>query len=291
MLALYLYNLTLHVSKLIEKSEVSELLKEEIKGLSCYFLTRIMPSIRDRLKRVSPKICQQIFIGFDTEYKNMAYGENSLVSAQLSITGNLGIDIPLISKFEFDTVHTVTLEKHSTNTEAYLEHLQIATRKLTSYFDSSIVSIRSLKYNDYDINIEKLAEKISKDKKSKKLKNKKLFLTSKLPVVNKMLKMKGIGLSFESLIAEAIDESGIIKNLNKEIKREIKRELSEDLGSVKYLDKPIVTEEVLESNILNRELKEYSKEKVSMEGMRFTVCNKVYLISHFNVADLSMIKD
>ena len=293
-LGLYLYNLTLHVSKLIEKSEVSELLKEEIKGLSCYFLTRIMPSLRDRLKKVSPKICQQIFIGYDTEYKNMAYGKNSLVSAQLSITGNLGIDIPIRSKFGFDTIHAVTLEKYSTNTESYLEHLQIATKKLTSYFDSSIISIRSLKYNDYDLNIEKLAEKISitKDKKRKKEKNKMLFLTSKLPVVNKMLKMKGLGLSFESLIAEAIDESGIINNLNKEInnlKKEIRIELSDDLSE--YLDKPIVTEEVLESNIINRELKEYSKEKVSLEGMRFTVSNKVYLISHFNVADLSMIKD
>src|SRR6266550_6199751 len=83
--ALYLYNFSLHLSRLIDEECIKnvgvECLIYELEALSNYFLSRIMPSIREKMKRVKPKISKEIFVGYDTEYKNIAFGKNKLVSA------------------------------------------------------------------------------------------------------------------------------------------------------------------------------------------------------------------
>ena len=290
--AVYLYNFSLHLSEIIVKECRVESLQDELIALSKYFLSRIMPSIREKMKKTQPKISKEIFVGFDTEYKNIAYGENKLVSAQLAVTGNLVLEIRLQTPFKYDTIHTVTLENIKTDKLAHLEELKISTELLCVYIDKSVSMIRSLLYCNYDESIKSLISRINKINKLQMRKiefdDKILCITEKLPIVKKLLLKKDVGLKFESLISEAVDVSCINEDLDRElsfVEESLNKEVISELNICQRV------EELSESYICQRELADYEKRTIKLNGLKVGVENRVYLISHYNVADLSMIED
>ena len=208
------------------------------------------------------------------------------------------LEITERSPFKFETIHTLSLESIQTNTLEYLEYLGISTKVLIEYLEESITSVRSIISENYDELMKSVFEKMEKDEsvKIEKYDNGKVLLvTSKLPVVRKLLFLRDVGLNFESLIAEAIDKTYISDLLDKELSllSEKINNLKDDFG--KYVDRPGLEGGIEESYIIRRCLKEYSEERIVLKGVskrvNIKVSNEVYLISHFDVADLSMIED
>lgn len=303
----YLYNVTLHLSEMLEGVED---IRMELKGLCEFFNTRMMPSIREKIKRVNPKMIKQIYIGYDTEYKNIAYGENKLVSAQLAVTGNLVLEITSRTSFKFDTIHTLTKESYRTEMLGYLESNSFAVEKFVNYLEKSIGSVRVLLHGNYDERIEKLVKKLELKRSIKSAKGKEgkmLFVTSKLPVSSKLLLAENVGLNWESLLAESIDECGMNDQLEKEmglLEEYLNSSEEENVGNVEdvehveHVEKPLIKEVIKYGNIIRRDLREREKSSIKIKGGRYSksVCvtvgsSEVYLISHFNVADLSMLED
>ena len=225
-LCLYLYVLSLHLSRLVELNgiELVRELKSDFRALSNFFYSRLQPSLRSKMSKNSPKIRQQILAGYDTEYKNVAYGVNKLVSAQLSLTGNLVLEITKRTPYEFETLHTVTQESLKTETKNVLKGLGICLEGLINNIEESIGSVRSLKYGNYDELVSSLVEKLKGDKsitseESQLVKGKCIFVTSKLPGLRRLLIKKDVGLNWESLLSEITEGSGLKEKLDLEVKK------------------------------------------------------------------------
>jgi len=57
-------------------------------------------SIKKHLTKKLPRTTKNIYAGFDTEYLPIDLGENKLLSAQLSITNQIQLIIPIETPFK-----------------------------------------------------------------------------------------------------------------------------------------------------------------------------------------------
>jgi len=67
-------------------------------------------SIKQHFKKNNLSITADIYTGFDTEYLAFDFGQNRLLSAQLSICGGLKLEVPLSKDYKFEGVNTLTGE-------------------------------------------------------------------------------------------------------------------------------------------------------------------------------------
>ena len=167
-LTVYLYVVSLYLSELISKELCMKELKlyeirSDFEALSEFFNSRISTSLREKMKKVNPKIRKQVIAAYDTEYKTVSYGKNKLVSAQLSISGSLVLEVTTRTSYEFDIIHTMTQEKIKSEKENRLEGLLISVESLKKYFEDSISSVRQLKYGKFDELMSSLVLKLKKD--------------------------------------------------------------------------------------------------------------------------------
>lgn len=56
--------------------------------------SKLDPSIRYHIRKVGISVVKNTYIGFDTEYNNVDFARNSLVSAQLAISSKVYVKIP-----------------------------------------------------------------------------------------------------------------------------------------------------------------------------------------------------
>lgn len=268
-----------------------------------FFHSRISPSIREKMKKVNPKVVRQVVCGYDTEYKNESYGKNKLVSAQLAISGNLSLEITTRTNYAFDIINTDTCEKIKSRKMDHMEGLLMSTKIVLASIESSISMVRFLKYGSYDELMSVLVEEL---KKSKRLENSEdikekgrwLFKTPSIPLIRRLLLAGKVGLKWESLLSEIMCESGVMLDLKLEErllsdKINIKAKEGENLQRVLKLQMACRD---YEGDIVSRKLvNKRSDFKIKGRGLckdiQVVISKELYLISHFNVADLSMIED
>ncbi len=298
----YLYMVSVLISSGIYLETTHELevrfVKNDFEALSAYFSSRMLPSLRSKMTRVLPKITKQVMAGYDTEYKNIKYGKNELVSAQIAVTGRLLIEISTRTPFEFDTIHTITQESIRTQTLNHLKGLKMSSVRLMGFFEGCVTTVRQAKYGDYDGLMETLKLDLIKcgwkNKGDSRVKGKELFLNNNLSLFNKILYYKGRGLKWESLFSEIIDESGVNKRLNLAL---LGVEALLNKVDSSGIDSSDGGDVVIEGVISDRVLCDCEGPNIKIKSglvdkdVSVNVRNEVYLISHFNVADLSMIED
>lgn len=276
-------------------------LKYDFEALVIFFLTRLSTSLRTKMERIKPKIKKQILAGFDTEYKNVDFGINKLVSAQLSISGNLLIEITTRTPYKFEGINTDTKEVFSTKKEEHLTKLLIPTSFILNLFEELISVSRWVKYGCYDSCIEKILSDLKSDTRlsaSDDQKGRYLFQTPKIENLRRLLLKDNpeVGLKWESLISEIIDCSGINAELEHEVFlfRKLYGVKNKGVNNVKSLPSLIIDRNY-EGCISERELEDFKKTSVEIDNLdnniKISVANEIYLISHFSVADLSMIED
>jgi hypothetical protein len=80
----------------------------DFKTLSKDIFSKIDPSLRVKLQKRGISVIQNIYTGFDTEYKNKDVKFNELISVQLAVNTKTLLKIPKYSEYELSNLNTLT---------------------------------------------------------------------------------------------------------------------------------------------------------------------------------------
>lgn len=75
-------------------------------------LSRIDTSIRHKLENRGITVYKNIYSGYDTEYQNLEYAKNKLLSVQLAVSSKLMIKIPIQEAYHIEKVNALSYEKY-----------------------------------------------------------------------------------------------------------------------------------------------------------------------------------
>jgi hypothetical protein len=124
-------------------------------------LEKIDPSIRVKIQKKGISIIQNIYTGFDTEYKNINITENKLISVQLAVNTKTLLKVPKYTEYKLSSLHTLTGEefpipinrtvRHNSEGEEIKEDFNF--RRVEASLNNNINEIRKLKYNKNDASI------------------------------------------------------------------------------------------------------------------------------------------
>jgi hypothetical protein len=149
-LMINLYEFSLKVmSKMESGSEMESDLMIDFEVLSKNIFSRIDPSIRVKLQKKGISVIQNIYTGFDTEYKNIDAKYNELISVQLAVNTKSLLKIPKYSEYELSTLDTLTGEVYKLNKLSEDFNFSMVEKSL----NKSIKEIRYLKYKENDASI------------------------------------------------------------------------------------------------------------------------------------------
>ena len=118
----------------------------------------IDPSLRSHLSKRGVSIMQNIYTGFDTEYKNIDIKWNKLLSVQLAVNTRTALKLPLIEDYKLSSLEASTGERYAIKLGSYLN-----SSLILDYINKSIKYIRDLKFGIYDNSIKKLIDGLKID--------------------------------------------------------------------------------------------------------------------------------
>lgn len=147
LLSIYLANYIIE----IENPDLFNDLKTFEKDLSGSLDT----SIRLKLRKRGISFIQNIYCGFDTEYKNIDAIHNNLLSAQLAVNTQTLLKIPLSEEYNFGVVNSITGEitpESGINTKGF------STSTVLNIIRSGLKIYRDFKYPEYDDSMNLLIE-------------------------------------------------------------------------------------------------------------------------------------
>jgi len=163
----------------------SKLFRADLEALSKILYIRIDPNVRLYLKKGACKVYQDILAGFDTEYQSKDLGINELLSAQLSVTGGVKIQLPITKEFTMEKVHPLTNETYPIYVS---EENLFNIDKAVNIIKESINSARSLLYPDFDQIIKRLVNVFkNRDIPYMKTDTAITFIFDRLPIKQKLL--------------------------------------------------------------------------------------------------------
>lgn len=279
------------------------------------------PSIRQHLIRKRIKIIPETYAGYDTEYVPEDWGKNKLLSVQLSISGGIKVEVPLPRAYTIEGVNTLTAETYLKSEDSVPACLD--KELLTKIIQNLINTNRLLLFSNNDENMIALCNYLINDKielidQYNRTEKGMIFQFKKLTVNNKFIKAKegeNLIISWKTLV-KIINESAY-KKLGSNIKEifeefKLKSGLAPDLLSnlesketYSWSGKNIPeeeTEEIILSNDNNskesKSLKPYKlptdkylKLINSDSEIKMSISWRIYILSHYNAADLSLISD
>jgi hypothetical protein len=279
-------------------------------NLSKELFNKLDTSIRIKLQRNGISIIQNIYTGFDTEFKNIDVKTNKLLSVQFMLNTKLILKIPKLTDFCLSTVGTL-------NNQIY--KLSKSLRKslpsdiLENSFNNLINDCRVLKFGDYDINIKLLITKL-KDLKLLSYFEDDNYINFAFPRTPSIPYIKLVdNYTFENLIHKSneLAEPYLIKSYNllmELLLKETKQTnlIEGDLSDIVNVDE----NNLIELTIDNKDSKENSKEglfktivnltkSLTRTFIKISTTPKVsvtkiknnYMIAHLTAADLSMFSD
>lgn len=148
MASLYEYSLKI-MYKLECDSEMESDLMVDFEVLIKNIFTRIDPSIRIKLQKRGLSVIQNIYTGFDTEYKNKDVTFNELISVQLAVNTKTLLKVPKYSDYVLSTLDTLTGEVYKINKDSECFNFNMIEKSLNRI----IKEIRYLKYKENDASI------------------------------------------------------------------------------------------------------------------------------------------
>lgn len=126
----------------------------DFKALNKNLFSKIDPSIRRKLQKRGITLTENIYTGFDTEYKNIDSTKNHLLSVQMVVNSHTFIKIPKYTKYVLSTLEALTEKSHIIK-KSEAEKESIKYDKIENSINIMIDSIRSLKFcqNDFSMTI------------------------------------------------------------------------------------------------------------------------------------------
>jgi len=149
MTSLYEYSLKL-MYKMEQDSGMESDLMVDFEILNKYIFSRIDPSIRIKLQKRGISVIQNIYTGFDTEYKNKDVKYNELITVQMAINTKSLLKIPKYSEYELSTLNTLTGEVYKINKDLEQDFKYSIVEKS---LNRSINEIRYLKFKENDASV------------------------------------------------------------------------------------------------------------------------------------------
>ena len=138
----------------VENENESDL-KADIKNLTRTIFSKLDPSLRNKLQKKGISIMQNIYTGFDTEYKNIDTTRNKLISVQLAVNTKTLLKIPRYRNYELCSLDTLTNKVYKQEITSSKEFNYVKVEKT---LNKSINEIRLLKYKNNDKSISILIE-------------------------------------------------------------------------------------------------------------------------------------
>lgn len=305
-----LYELTiLNLKKLeFEKRECEDLYIDYL-NLKKTLFQKLDTSISNKLTRRGITITQNIYVGFDTEYKAVDSNFNKLISLQMALNTRMLIRIPINTPYNLCTVDSLTNEK-------YLEEITIegfSQNKLEISIGKRIDSIRAVAMADYDLSLLKLIHGLEKLGIRKIQKEEHVIFTLPLTEIQPLIAFPGsAGVSFKEMLRLSInhcepilnetyfdliqqlvsifkeeEEGGALTNTiwQNRVKLENNNELVNVLPTIELLktDDPLNGEQKRLSRTFT---KSFTNEPVSVSRIR-----NAYFVAHLTNADLAMFTD
>src|SRR6266516_2277539 len=126
---LYEYSLKI-MYKMESGSEMESDLMVNFEELTKNIFSRIDPSIRIKLQKRGISVIQNIYTGFDTEYKCIKPGYNDLISVQLAVNTKNLLKIPKYSEYELSTLDTLTGEVYKLNKDSEYFNFSMVEKSL-----------------------------------------------------------------------------------------------------------------------------------------------------------------
>src|SRR5437762_12045552 len=109
-----LYELSIKKLNKIKDSKNTDL-EADYESLSYNIFCKLEPSLRSKLQKKGISIIQNIYTGFDTEYKRVDSKFYMLISVQLALNTKILLKIPKYSKYELSSLHVLTKESYKLN--------------------------------------------------------------------------------------------------------------------------------------------------------------------------------
>src|SRR6185437_16079206 len=154
MAVLYEYSLKI-IYDLEQNSELESDLMAKYKTLNKNIYARIDPSVRIKMQKRGISIIQNIYTGFDTEFKYVKPCYNNLITVQLAVNTKILLKVPKYNDYELCSIDTLTGEEYK---------IDIKSEKAFRYsmveqsLNRIIKEIRYLKYKNNDTSISILVE-------------------------------------------------------------------------------------------------------------------------------------
>ena len=288
-----LYELSIKKLNKIKDGKNTDL-EADYESLSYNLFSKLDPSLRSKLQKKGISIIQNIYTGFDTEYKRVDSKFNKLISVQLAVNTKTLLKIPKYSEYELSSLHALTNESYKLNKNEKDFNFEMLENSLKK----CIKEIRSIKYKNNDISINVLTEGlkrinipyIEKDDVW-------IFSFPRTPIQPFIFYENGEGYSFKDLIKQSnllgdpylkdtyekiID---LLKGIYKNVEGLEKRKENVD----KIL--PHLESTTLPGNLQVKKLSRSYMSSFSVEKISVTKIRNNFLIAHLTNADLSMLKD
>lgn len=312
-LVLNLYFITVQVESDFFKEEADSEsdLRSDFAVLSRNLYGKLDPSIRQKLQKRGISLIQNIYTGFDTEYKNINVKYNKLLSVQLAVNTNTLIKIPFKKDYTVCEINPLTNEEYGyyNRDEENFNYF-----KVENCINLMINKIRTLKLANNDSSIDLLREGLINLKIP--CIRKKGFVVFKFPrtpikqyiYVNSNDNDKGF--TFDNMVNQS-NSLGVPSLLNSydkilDILRSIHKsasftEVDEDNVSkvsliastnetdnkfIESKDLPVLSESLDVKKRTRYYLSSFSDDRISVTRIRNN-----YFIAHLTNADLSMMDD
>lgn len=171
----------------------------DFKVLSQTVFCKIDPSVRAKLQKRGISIIQNIYTGFDTEYKNRNFKYNDLISVQLAVNTKTLLKLPKYSEYVLSSLDTLSSKEYKIH---YGEGFN--STLVQKSLNRCINEIRLLRFKKNDISISILIEglirlKIPHIEKD----NVFIFSLPRTPIQPFIHYNEGEGYSFENMLNQS----------------------------------------------------------------------------------------
>jgi hypothetical protein len=96
----------------VEDIDAIDDVKYDLIDMSTKVFGKIDPSIRVKMRKKGVSIIQNAYTGFDTEYKNIDFKRNELISVQLAVNTKTLLKLPLHTEYTLSSLETLTGKEH-----------------------------------------------------------------------------------------------------------------------------------------------------------------------------------
>lgn len=268
-------------------------------------LTKLLPnSIKRHLHNKSICLTNNVYAGFDTEYKYLEGFKNKLLSVQVSVNGCYTLKIPtLMNQHVFGSLDVSTNKFYETKPTSTLINYSL----INTLIQEAITFNFDLKHDYKDFITKFTTLLINKGVKYYIKDNFYYFKTPSSNIITKFIEVKNdysMKDLFETIIE--LDKKDNIKSVlfNKVLKlTDINSNTFSDTFSDIVFDYIELKTDTVYDTIFNSEISENTIENGNtirksrkFKGLKFNrfsifTNNIIYLTAHYNAADLSMLKD